>query len=110
VLVTVTSYSDKNDKVIASAVTDANGMTPQMKLTAPNPQNTESPGAGIPAGLYNIEVDIEGYYPVRAIGAQVFPNITSIQPIELLPVSFGTNPPPSPISEINYDESQQQNL
>lgn len=110
VLVTITSYDGANSKVVASSLSDANGMTPPARLSAPAPENSQSPGAGPPFTSYNVDADIDGYYPVRNIGAQVYPGITSVQPVELIPIALGTPAPPAPISEISFENNQAPDL
>lgn len=94
----IVTVKDENETLLAVFFTDENGNTPPLKLLAPPLTNTQSPNSGGAAFFnYNVDTDKLGYKSVRNIGVPVYSGITSIQPIELVPISEG--------SEGNYNEN-----
>lgn len=81
-LVTVTS---QENGLVSVLVTGENGRTPAIRLSAPSPSESFNP-ADTPFSLYNIDTDAAGFYGVRNIGAAIYPGITSIQRVELIPI------------------------
>lgn len=89
-LVVITEYGDddgESGNVLYSLTTDNGGYTPTVALDAPVKSESMMPGAYQPYALYNINVVFDGYYPVESVGVPVFAGVTSIQPINLLPLS-----------------------
>ena len=94
----IVTVKDEKETLLAVFFTDENGNTPDLKVATPPRANSESPNAGGAAfSLYNIDTDKAGYKSVRNIGVPVYDSITSIQPVELVPVSEG--------GEGEYDEN-----
>ena len=101
----IVTVKDENGSLIAVFFTDEDGNTPTLKVLAPPIENSSAPGTGAPAFFsYNIDTDKAGYQSVRNIGAPVYPGVTSVQPVELIPLSegdsgeFGTS--------VSFDESR----
>ena len=89
-LVVITEYGDddgESGNVLYSLTTDESGYTPTVALDAPVKSESMMPGAYQPYALYNINVVFDRYYPVESVGVPVFAGVTSIQPINLLPLS-----------------------
>ncbi len=88
----VVTVKDMNGAIISVFFTDSSGKTPKLKLMAPPIANSEAPNPSGPAFFtYNVDTDREGYTSVRNIGVPIYPGITSIQPVELIPVSEGSS-------------------
>ena len=105
----IVTVKDENEALLAVFFTDENGNTPTLKVIAPPISNTQSPGAGgAPFSLYNIDTDKSGYKSVRNVGVPVYPGITAIQPVELVPVSEDGDGEYS--ENIRYNESVPPNL
>ena len=86
----IVTVKDANETLMAVFFTDENGNTPALKVLAPPKANTESPDVGgAPFYLYNIDTDKAGFKSVRNIGVPVYSGVTSVQPVELVPVSEG---------------------
>lgn len=84
----IVTVKSSDEKLIAVYFTDADGNTPFLAVPAPSPQNSERPGSQESAfALYNVDTDKAGYQSVRNVGVQVYPGISSIQPVELVPLS-----------------------
>lgn len=92
----VVTVSDTAGNILYVVFTDRSGSTPRLKLAAPPLANSEAPGMPEPPFYsYNVDTDIEGYRSVRNISVPIYPGITSIQPVELLPVPEGSGGSPA---------------
>lgn len=85
----IVTVKDENEALLAVFFTDENGNTPTLKVLAPPLSNTQSPGSGPAFFNYNIDTDKVGYKSVRNVSVPVYSGVTSIQPVELVPVSEG---------------------
>jgi hypothetical protein len=89
------SFAEENDgAIISSAFTDSSGNTAPLSLPAPPRMDSMSPqsaGAPKPYALYNIQVEADGFYPQSFINAPVFDSVTSIQGVDLIPLSENEN-------------------
>lgn len=85
--------------------TDMSGATERIELLTPDVENSLSPGSVLPPySSYNVSVEADGFYTVRTKSVPVFPGVTSVQNVNMIPVSgYGAREVPS--SEINFDES-----
>lgn len=105
----VVTIKDASGAILAVFFTDRDGRTPKLKVLAPPISNSESPGSPNPPFLnYNIDTDKEGYVSVRNVSVPVYPGITSIQPVELIPISEGSSLYPNDV--ISFSESRPPNL
>ena len=87
----VVTVKDANGNILYVEFTDRSGRTPRLRVAAPPLANSESPGAAEPPFFsYNIETDKEGYASVRNLNVPIYPGITSIQPVEMLPLAEGS--------------------
>lgn len=85
---TVSIYkSDKTDeKPIAVLKSGENGKTEIIYLaTPPIPENTAKNKNNMPFELYDIIVDLEGYYQIVSRNIPVYPSVMSIQPVYMVP-------------------------
>ena len=73
--------------LINAAITNSGGQTDMFVLPAPAPSESFRPGEGIPYELYSIDTSAPGFYGVKNLGVAVYPEITTIQRVELIPVS-----------------------
>ena len=73
--------------LITAAVTQSGGQTDLITLPAPAPSESFRPGVGVPYELYTIDTSAPGYYGVKNLGVAVYPGITTVQRVELIPVS-----------------------
>lgn len=86
----VVTVRDLEDRIISVMFTDGSGLTQRLKVLAPPKSNSASPGTALPPFYaYNIDTDKEGFISVRNVDVPVYPGITSIQTVELLPLSEG---------------------
>ena len=84
--VTVTRERNEEEILVRFALTDQSGKTPVMALPALPAELSEESGNPHPYVSYNIRTDHQGYYSVKNIHVPVFGGITSIQPVEMVPV------------------------
>ncbi len=84
--VTVTRERNGEEVLIHFALTDESGKTPVMELPALPAELSEESGNPHPYVSYNIRTDHQGYYSVKNVNVPVFGGITSIQPVEMVPV------------------------
>lgn len=101
----VVTVKNSSGEILAVYFTDRDGKTPRLKVLAPPKENSESPDAATPPFFsYGIDTDKEGYISVRNIDVPVYPGVTSIQPVELVPRpegSFGY-----PKASVTYTEGE----
>ena len=96
----VVTVKDANDNILYVEFTDSSGNTQLMKVPAPAKSNSTSPNTGLPPYFnYNIDTDKEGFVSVRNTNVPVYPGITSIQPVEMLPLPEGLRIPLVTFSE-----------
>ena len=105
----VVTVKDTSGNILAVYFTDRSGRTPRLKVLAPPRANSESPGAVSPPFYsYNIDTDKEGFVSVRNVSVPVYPGITSVQSVELVPISEGSSRFPNDV--ITYTEGFPPNL
>ena len=78
--------------LIAAIRTDRDGLAPRIALPAPPRSMSESPGNGRPYALYDIDVALSGYRSNYYQNVPVFDTVTSLQTVELIPLSDGERP------------------
>lgn len=85
--VTVRSFDEGESSVIAVLKTDNSGNTPLIEIGTPSSDISTSPGNGKGYTSVIIEVDKDGFIPMEFIGGAIFPGITTVQPVNLMPES-----------------------
>ena len=85
-IVTVRGNQPNFSSVIVKLTTGRNGMTPKISLAAPPRGNSTSPGIENPFATYNVDVQLDGFFPTSAQQVPIFDGITSIQPVNLIPL------------------------
>ena len=84
--VTVRGNQPNFSAVISELTTGRNGLTPKISLSAPPKSNSTSPDMENPFATYNVDVRLDGYFPASAQQVPIFDGITSVQPINLIPL------------------------
>lgn len=82
-VVTITELVDGKFVIRKILFSDRNGRTETAVLSAEAPE-------GSPYKPYNIKVTAEGYYASDDITVPIFPDIKSVQPVDLIPLPEGT--------------------
>lgn len=85
--VTVFYDEDGNSSVHSVLTTDVSGKTERLELPAPSRELSEVPGNAKPYSTYTISAKKDGYYTVTNTGVPIFAGITSVQPIEMIPLA-----------------------
>ena len=105
----VVRVKDGGGALIGVFFTDRDGKTPRLKVLAPPKANSESPGAASPPFYnYNVDTDKAGFISVRNVDVPVYPGVTSIQSVELIPLSEGSSGYVG--DSVTYSESLPPNL
>ena len=72
--------------------TDVSGRTDKLALDAKSKELSLSPESVKPYTAYSLTVDREGYYSSEKINVPIFQGITSIQTVNLIPLSEYSSP------------------
>ncbi|MBQ3599834.1 MAG: peptidoglycan-binding protein [Lachnospiraceae bacterium] len=81
------SYTGNPNQTIEELTTNILGQTDTISLPAPPESYSQEPSAQQPFSEYNLEISAPGFETVEIIGLDIFPNSTSIQNIQLLPMN-----------------------
>jgi hypothetical protein len=84
--------ANSNGHLIYSLRTNEFGQTEKVALPTKSSSLSLEPGNFHPFTSYNIFVSSEGYFDSDVINVPIFQGITSLQPINLIPVSEFANP------------------
>ena len=96
----IVTVKDEKGNILYVTFTDASGKTTRLAVPAPPKANSSAPGtAEPPFYTYNIDTDKQGFVSVRNLSVPVYPGITSIQPVELLPIAEGQSGNPITFNE-----------
>lgn len=118
------SYTGIPDVTVEQLKTDSSGQTAVIDLPAPPLEYSMEPEQeNRPYSEYNIQVDAPGYESVMVSGTEILPDVTALQPIQMIPLEtapsqeeevitipdhtlYGEYPPKIPEDEIKpMDES-----
>ena len=109
-VVTVRGNQPNFSSVIVKLTTGRGGMTPKISLAAPPRGNSISPGMPNPFATYNVDVNLEGYFPTSAQQVPIFDGITSLQPVNLIPLPKNGTPDKFDPYSLTVTESEPPNL
>ena len=84
--------SASNGYLLYSMRTNSVGQTEKIALPTKSASLSEVPGNIKPYISYNVFASKEGYFDSDVINVPIFEGITSIQPINLIPLSEYSNP------------------
>ena len=87
------SSTGQPETVIEEVRTNAIGQTEEIELPTPSEALSMEPSAEQPYSEYNLEIIAPGFETIEIIGAEVFPNTTSIQNANMMPMddALGTS-------------------
>ncbi|MBO5338311.1 MAG: hypothetical protein J6A96_01275 [Clostridia bacterium] len=93
--------------IIFNLTTDRNGKTPKVSLHTKDRNLSLSPENTIPYDTYNIFVSADGYYDNSYLNVPIFQGITSLQGVNLIPLSeFSAPNDYIPNSQRSYNEQR----
>lgn len=99
---TVYIYTDPGNgdegTLLYTLMTNGDGITETVTLPTPPLSESFSPEFPKPYSTYNVYVSKPGFYPTEGRTVPLFPGITSIQPVNLIPLSDLPGAP-APIDE-----------
>ena len=84
------TVSDGGDRLINEEIVRLTGRSGQIEplaLPAPPIEDSQSPSATRPYAVYDLTVTHPNFYTFRASGVPVFSGITSLQPINMIPLT-----------------------
>ncbi|PWM44410.1 MAG: hypothetical protein DBX47_05635 [Clostridiales bacterium] len=82
--VTISKYNGTEPILFVETITDASGNTPVISVPAPPKEVSDNSKEEIlPYGVYNIVVSSEEYRSVPIFNVSVFPDVVSVQPVEM---------------------------
>lgn len=93
---------NSNGYLVYSTRTNKNGQTEKIALPTKGASLSKSPGNERPFMSYNVFASSEGYFDSDVINIPVFQGITSVQPINLIPLSEYA----SPKDDVPYNDSR----
>ena len=95
-------YTDPSDgdegRLLYTLMTNEDGLTETVTLPTPPLSESFSPESPKPYSTYNVFAVKQGFYPTEGRTVPLFPGITSIQPVNLIPLSEIPDAP-APIEE-----------
>ena len=87
-IVRIFGAEEDNREVVHSLLTDTDGKAPTVKLPTPNKSYSMAPGPSErPYALYDLEISADEYYTKQIRGVSVFSGITSLQLVNMIPLS-----------------------
>lgn len=112
------SYTGVPDSVVEQLTTDIIGRTESIELPAPPIEYSMEPSDQQPYSEYNIRIEAPGYETIEVNGAEILPEQTAIQEVQMNPIIqdlsslfvipphtlFGDYPPKIAESEIKTEE------
>ena len=102
--VSVRGSDAENSGIIYSLETNSSGLTPKLPLPTPEKSLSQSPNSSVPFSLWNVDVFCKGFISAKFLNVAVYPDVTSVQSAELVPLSEGFLPSES------YNESSAPDL
>ena len=84
------TVSDGGDRLITDEIvrkTDRSGETEPIALPAPPANDSQAPSVVRPYAIYDVTVTHPRFYSFRAVSVPVFAGITSLQPINMVPLT-----------------------
>lgn len=79
------SITGEPGSVVETLTTDDSGQTPLVELPAPSLEYSMEPSEVRPYSEYDISVEAPGYEPVIVEASEILPDVTSLQPISMIP-------------------------
>lgn len=81
------SVVDDQGRLLGLRTTDSSGLTTPIRLEVPDLSESQSPGNGMPFVTVNLYARAEDYEQVLVRGVQVFPDTTTTQQLQFIPLA-----------------------
>jgi hypothetical protein len=91
---TVIICSSANDapvRILAALTTDESGLTDPILILTPPRSESLAPGGKQPFAEISTEVTADGYFTSSNLNIPIYPGITSVQPVTLIPLPNSAN-------------------
>ena len=103
VIVRLAREDDKSD-LFRILTTDESGLTAPIRIETPSPSESLVPGGKKPYSEISTEVTSPRYYSIINTRIPIYPGITSIQPVRMIPIPTRENGTPFPPDTILINE------
>ncbi len=80
------SYTGAPQSTLEQLRTDANGQTEEIELAAPPLEYSQEPSENQPYSEYTLQIQAPGYEETTISGAEILPDVTALQEVQLRPV------------------------
>ena len=90
--VTVIKKVGDKKEAVAELTTNQDGSTKPIELETVNCELSLAPNDSQPYASYDVKVEHPGYQTKYFVNVPVFPDIVSIQSVEMMPLTKGENP------------------
>ncbi len=75
----------ETSEILRVLVTDESGLTMPIRIETPSPAESLAPGGETPYTQISAEILASGYYSTAISDIPIYPGITSIQPVRMIP-------------------------
>ena len=110
---TVIIRSSANDlpvQTLVTLTTDESGLTDPVLILTPPLSESLTPGGKHPFAEISTEVSASGYYTSSNLNVPIYPGITSIQPVTLIPLPDSAHDKPQSSDFVFHNDAQQPEL
>lgn len=90
-LIIITRADKPKEEIVAVLLTDSSGTTQTIKIPAPAEILSESPSDNTVSAVVNITAYKKGYYEIENRNVPVFTGVTSIQPVNMIPLPINSS-------------------
>lgn len=97
-------------QVLGVLTTDESGLTAPLSIGTPSLSESLSPGGKQPFSEISAEISADGYYTSVNINIPIYPGITSIQPVTLIPLPDSQKGTRSSENVVFQNDAQRPNL
>ena len=97
-------------QTLAALMTDESGLTEPVAIPTPSRSESLAPGGNRPFTEISTEVSAEGYFTSSNINIPIYPGITSIQPVTLIPLPESAGGAPQASDFVFQNDMQQPDL
>ena len=97
-------------QVIGVLTTDESGLTTPLSIVTPPLSESFIPGGNQPFSEISAEISADGYLTSVNINIPIYPGITSIQPVSLIPLPDSQNGMQPPKDVVFQNDAQRPNL
>ena len=104
------SEKDPPITVLGTTVTDASGLTEPILVLTPPLSESLAPGGRQPFAEISTEVSASGYFTASNLNIPIYPGITSIQPVTLIPLPDSERNTQSDSDFVFHNDAQRPDL